>query len=875
MLNRSSRYFDTIQDDFKYASLIVSIGLFTISALTFLALISDLFGSQLIGTAGSSIATGLNYVFGVTLSFGVPLFCCSVSFVLWPRRIPKKFPLIAEGLFICMISLTGLLAVGAANQSPSESLARAGAIGTFLMHQDACNLTLYLGQVGTYLTFCSLLLVGIIVTTNRNPVESIKNIISAFKISDFLVRIKAVFFEPVLENKNAPSDDTDDEDDHLFESSPQKTYQKDFGRTTGRLFRATSPTLTNPPEPTLNFSAMDFSDQNSVLPVDGFLIEDNGSLPQTTDRFDSSFEAIDQPVIISKQEFQETQFDETSQISKHPTSQDLITSPPPSSELRATKTSDFPDAIPVTPFIDIYDLPETSLLNRPPRIDMSVNQDEARRGAEAIICTLDNFGVQVNVTNIVMGPSVTRYELQPAPGVKIERVTALENNLTMAMEAKHLRIIAPIPGKAAIGIEVPNKNVQPVFLSELLNCESFRASTAPLAFALGKTIDGQPRVLDLARMPHLLIAGTTGSGKSVCLNCVIVSILFHMPPSRVKIIMIDPKQVELSVYRDIPHLIAPVVTHPQNAAAALSWACEEMEERLYKMSQVGVRNIDGYNSYVNSQSTTSDKRESMPHIVVIIDELADLMLVAKKDVEDSIIRLAQKARAAGIHLILATQRPTVNVITGLIKSNFPARIAFQVASHIDSRTILDAKGAEALQGKGDMLFSTPGSLKPERIQGCYVSDAEVEAVAEFVRLQAKPQYRRDVLGEDEDDDISGDTSSPWDEERYQPATNSSRNNNGKRTRFPSSNGNSIINNMSDDDKSLYEESVKLVLTSKMASQSMLQRRLRIGFSKAGWLMDQMETEGIVGPSQNGRPRDILVDPDEYLYQRGWLEMQGD
>ena len=531
------------------------------------------------------------------------------------------------------------------------------------------------------------------------------------------------------------------------------------------------------------------------------------------------------------------------------------------------------------PIIDVYNLPEMDLLTAPPPVNNHANELEAHKRADAIVGTLADFDVPVTVTNIVMGPSVTRYEIQPSPGVKVERITALENNLTMAMEARQLRIIAPIPGKAAVGIEVPNKRVQPVFLSELLNSQAFRASTAPLAFALGKNIEGQPHILDLARMPHLLIAGTTGSGKSVCLNSIIVSILFHMPPDRVKMIMVDPKQVELSVYRDIPHLLAPVVTNPTNAAAALAWACEEMEERLTKMSKVNARNIDGYNSYVNSQRKKADPElVRMPHIVVIIDELADLMFVAKKDVEDSIVRLAAKARAAGIHLILATQRPSVDVITGLIKANFPARIAFQVASIIDSRTILDIKGAEALQGKGDMLLSQPGSMKPERIQGCYVSDAEVEAVAEYVRSQTAPDYLEAVATDSDEEGDEGavaedgsiEPAVPWNDDRYQPRGSASHSA-GRSFSSHGANGHSSnpAESMNEKDKDLYEQAIKLVFTHKMASQSMLMRRLRVGFTKAGWLMDQMEDEGLVGPSQNGRPRDLLVDPDELLAQRGW------
>lgn len=787
--------------EFKFVPLVTSIIFITISAAMLMALVSDMCNVQIIGKFGDIVAGSLNYVFGKYFALGVPGLLLCASFFLYPRRIPKQLPLIVEGGFLSLVSMLALIAVHVAHDAPQISLTRAGAIGTFLMHKNACNLTAFIGNVGSYLIFSALLLIGMILATNSNPIKSVHSLLKKFSFTGIADWVREKFTVQ-------DDEETFDNDEEGYEDTPKihpVTYtappppQEEFA--SRRLFRATAAVASN-------------ADVAPTAP---------------TEIVGKDFVSRDEPEVLA--------------ATPTPVSGcDIL--PPVSNRA----------------YIEVYDLPETSLLNKPPRIDMTANEAEAQRGANSIVTMLKEFGVNVIVTNIVMGPSVTRYEIQPAPGVKVERITALENNLTMAMEAKHLRIIAPIPGKDAIGIEVPNKNVQPVFLSELLNCESFRASTAPLAFALGKTIDGQPRILDLARMPHLLIAGTTGSGKSVCLNCVIVSMLFHMPPDRVKMIMIDPKQVELSVYRDIPHLLAPVVTHPQNAAAALSWACDEMEERLYKMSQIGVRNIDGYNSYIHAQPDTIDRPDAMPHIVVIIDELADLMLVAKKDVEDSIIRLAQKARAAGIHLILATQRPTVNVITGLIKSNFPARIAFQVASHIDSRTILDSKGAEALQGRGDMLFSVPGASKPERIQGCYVSDAEVEAVADFVRNQAKPEYNNSVLGEE--DDNGGD----WD--------NSSNNNgrsNGTARRRPTATNSAATAAMCEEDAGLYEEAIRLVLTSKQASQSMLQRRLRVGFSKAGWLMDQMENEGIVGPSQNGRVREFLVDPETFLRQRGWAD----
>lgn len=428
--------------------------------------------------------------------------------------------------------------------------------------------------------------------------------------------------------------------------------------------------------------------------------------------------------------------------------------------------------------------------------------------------TFKSFGITVRIVNVSVGPTITRYEIEPAPGVKVSRITNLSDDIALQLAASRIRIEAPIPGKSAIGIEVPNKTVSEVRLRDVIESDAFQKGTGGVKVALGEDIAGHPAVTDLTRMPHLLIAGSTGSGKSVCINSLIMSILYHSRPDDVKLILIDPKVVELSVYNGIPYLKTPVVTSPRQAAGALHWAVKEMEARYQLFSGSRVRDIGGYNE------AHPDKK--MPFIVIIIDELADLMQVASSDVEEAICRLAQKARAAGIHLVLATQRPSVDVITGVIKANIPSRISFAVSSQIDSRTILDMAGAEKLIGKGDMLFAPIGAAKPVRIQGAFVSDGEVEKVTDFIKKESLPA----PVKEEEPVDFS----LPEEKEG------------GGRSE--------------EADPLLYEAAEWVTDTGK-ASVSMLQRRFRIGYTRAGRLMDTLEEKGIVGPADGARPREVL------------------
>ena len=447
------------------------------------------------------------------------------------------------------------------------------------------------------------------------------------------------------------------------------------------------------------------------------------------------------------------------------------------------------------------------------------NGEEVAQNAMMLENVLSNFGITAKVVNATQGPTVTRYEIEPAPGVKVSRIVNLTDDIALNLAAQHIRMEAPIPGKSAIGIEVPNKTTEAVHLRDVLDCSDFKDARGGIPVGLGKDIAGKPVITDLAKMPHLLVAGTTGSGKSVCVNTLISSILFSRKPEEVKLLLIDPKMVELSIYNGIPHLMAPVVTDMKKAAAVLRWAVREMEARYKAFAASGKRDIKSYNE--------AHPKAAMPLIVLIIDELANLMMTAPDDIEESISRLAQMARAAGIHMVLATQRPSVNVITGSIKANVPSRISFAVGSQIDSRTILDMAGAEKLLGKGDMLFAPIGANKPIRVQGAFISDDEVEHLVEFVKAQREPEYDDTVTQEAE-----------------------------KETEKESSEENDIYRD------ELLERAVNLVMESGQASVSMLQRRFRIGYTRAARLVDTMEDLKIVGPSMGSKAREILMSPEQ-------------
>ena len=540
-----------------------------------------------------------------------------------------------------------------------------------------------------------------------------------------------------------------------------------------------------------------------------------------------------------------------------------IPTPLPDPIVRKEKKKDKEKDAPVQEAFDFiksegdYTTPPLSLLDVPPATSQKVDKDVLEMNSRLLVKKLADFGVDGEVVEICPGPVITMYEFFPGPGIKVSRIAGLSDDLSMALQALSIRIVAPIPGKGVVGIEIPNRTRETVFLRDIFNCEEFHKNKMKLPMALGKDTAGIPVVTDLARAPHLLVAGATGSGKSVSINTMILSILYTATPKDVRIIMVDPKMLELSIYEGIPHLLLPVVTNPKKAALALKWAVREMERRYRLMSDKGVRNIDSYNRKLEKEEKDNEEDKAnrvvtvdeieeafddpatefveeftpeaeplehghLPYIVVIVDELADLMMVAGRDLEEYIARLAQMARAAGIHLILATQRPSVDVITGLIKANFPARVSFQVSSKTDSRTILDCNGAETLLGNGDMLFLPPGTSKIQRLHGAFVSDAEVQRVVDFLKKQGKPVYDKSIMAMK-----PGDDKAAVDEDE-------------------------VI-----DDR--YDDAVALVAEAKQASISMVQRRLRIGYNRAARIIEKMEQEGIVGPSDGtSKPREVFL-----------------
>ncbi|GAA5415162.1 DNA translocase SpoIIIE [Paraliobacillus ryukyuensis] len=480
------------------------------------------------------------------------------------------------------------------------------------------------------------------------------------------------------------------------------------------------------------------------------------------------------------------------------------------------------ESLPTLPLTEMenvdYQLPSMTLLEEPKSQQNQRAKGEIQSTVRKLERTFQSFGVKARVTRVHVGPAVTKYEIYPEAGVKVSKIVNLHDDLALALAAKDIRIEAPIPGKSAVGIEVPNTEIATVSLREVL--ESKQAINGSiLSFVLGRDISGDAVVAELNKMPHLLVAGATGSGKSVCINGIITSILMRAKPHEVKMMMIDPKKVELNIYNGIPHLLTPVVTDPKKASRALKKVVSEMERRYELFSDTGNRNIEGYNDYIkryNQTSSSEEQQPQLPYIVVLVDELADLMMVASNEVEDAITRLAQMARAAGIHLIIATQRPSVDVITGVIKANIPSRIAFSVSSQTDSRTILDSGGAEKLLGRGDMLFTPVGSSKPTRIQGAFLSDEEVERIVDYCVEQQKAQYQEEMIPEEE----------------------------------------SEVKNEVDDE--LFDDAVQLIIEMQSASVSMLQRRFRIGYTRAARLIDAMEDRGIVGPYEGSKPRSVLV-----------------
>jgi S-DNA-T family DNA segregation ATPase FtsK/SpoIIIE len=516
--------------------------------------------------------------------------------------------------------------------------------------------------------------------------------------------------------------------------------------------------------------------------------------------------------------------------------EDAILKPPSKPRPQAPQE---PLPLPFTPDAE-YHRPSLALLDAPEHDVARVDEEALRKNSEVLEAKLANFGIEGKVVAVRPGPVITTFEIEPAPGVKVNRIVTLQDDLTMALRALGVRILAPVPGKAVVGIEVANARRENVYLSEILESQAFAECTSSLTLALGKDSVGKPVAADLARMPHLLLAGATGTGKSVSLNAMIMSILFKASPRDVRFVMIDLKMLELSLYEDLPHLLVPVVTDPKKAVVVLKNLVDLMNERYRILKDKGVRNVDSYNRLIErdeadaenvieltevvdegGEQATVVQHERMPKIIIIVDELADLMMTAGRQAEEPITRLAQKARACGMHLILATQRPSVDVITGLIKANFPARISFQVTARVDSRTILDCIGAERLLGSGDMLFLPPGTARVQRLHGAYVSEAEIRKVTNFVKHQGRPQYALELLEGEDEEEANGTP-----DEEY--------------------------------DDVMYDEAVRIVTETRQASISWVQRRLRVGYNRAARMVERMEREGVVSASEGGRPREVLA-----------------
>lgn len=539
-------------------------------------------------------------------------------------------------------------------------------------------------------------------------------------------------------------------------------------------------------------------------------------------------------------------------VENKPEEEEAPAAPAPAKPKKAEKMSDHEQAALNSEMdesqkspIPVYDYPPIDLLAQGKRTSAAGVENELRENSECLIDTLESFNIEAQIIGIVRGPSVTRFELSIPRGIKLSRITALSDDIALSLGAANVRI-APIPDKVAVGIEVPNKTVNTVYIRECIASPAFTNARSRLSFAVGKDITGKPVIGDIAKMPHMLIAGTTGSGKSVCINSMLISILYKSTPEEVRLIMVDPKMVELGNYNGIPHLLIPVVTDPKKAAGALNWAVGEMERRYKLFADHQVRNLVGYNDLMRAEKAKAEQEEGgtpeqyqvLPQIVIVIDELADLMMVAAKEVETSICRIAQKARAAGMHLVVATQRPSADVITGIMKANIPSRIAFAVASQIESRIILDTTGAEKLIGKGDMLYAPLGGGKPTRVQGCFISSEEIESVIAHIKKTSTAEYNEEILEHIERQAEQVD---------------------GK--------GGGSSGDPGEDEDEMIEEAIDVIMECRQASTSMLQRRLKLGYSRAARIIDQIEERGIIGPFEGSKPRQILISREE------WQEMK--
>lgn len=671
---------------------------------------------------------------------------------------------------------------GIKNIASMNSILNGGIIGYIF----AYPLFKFLGAIGSYIVYISLLIIATMLTfdiTLHDLCKEVKN--------------KSKKIKPIVEKKKDDNDYIDDTFIKVVEKNNNKNKNKDeFLNGVNNKIKILD-FMKNP--------EVDDLDEQTCIFDNDYISNDKSKEP-----YNSKNSKI-QKVSLNDENNNKYKNENTDNLFNEKVNKEI--------ENNIEKATNSENKTYVYPGLELLKINSSTNLNND-------DKQELMESADKLESTLESFGVDASVTRVTKGPSVTRFELQPSPGVKVSKIVNLSDDIALGLAATGVRIEAPIPGKAAVGIEVPNREQTPVFLREVLESDEFLNTNKKLAFSLGKDIGGKCVVGDLSKMPHTLIAGATGSGKSVCINTLIVSLLYKYSPDEVKLLMVDPKVVELSVYNGIPHLLVPVVTDPKKAAGALNWAVNEMTRRYKLFADSGARNIDSYNTLFEKGII----EEKLPYIVIIVDELADLMMVCPNDVEDYIGRLAQMARAAGMHLVIATQRPSVDVITGVIKANIPSRISFAVSSQIDSRTILDSGGAEKLLGKGDMLYYPVGSSKPLRVQGCFISEDEVERVVEFVKNEVeKVEYKEEII-----EHINNESDSS-------------------------------LNNIKDEDSDeLIDDAINIVVEYGQASTSFLQRRLRIGFNRASRIMDELEERGVISKKDGSRPRQVLVKKEDLI-----------
>lgn len=794
----------------------VEIILWVIIACALLLFVSNLGVGGVVGNAVSSFLFGLfgviAYVFPILLIIGSFFVVSNKSNLL---AIIKLFAGILFAVFLCVF-MALVSSTGEEIMTPMESYKYSyehkmggGIIGGF----GAYYLSRAFGIVGTYIIDIIMLIVSLVLITEKSAIKGFKDgghkVYETAKESNERYqeykRVRAEVKSRRIDNKvSGVSTDT------KIPAKPEHAFSDEMGELHGEQLEL--PNIKAERRTKLSSTDEETSGYAPLIP------EEERKEPKIVGDFVT--EEVQQEPVMERTSTRRTK----ATVEEIEKAVDNV-----ANEIIAEQ-----NALPEKEYI----FPPVSLLNQGNGRRSGNTQMQLRETAQKLEQTLKTFGVNVTVTDISCGPSVTRYEIQPEMGVKVSKIVNLADDIKLNLAAEDIRIEAPIPGKAAVGIEVPNKEKIAVSFRDLIESAEFRNSASKISFAVGKDISGQTKVADIAKMPHVLIAGSTGSGKSVCINTIIMSILYKADPKDVKLIMIDPKVVELSVYNGIPHLMIPVVTDPKKAAGALHWAVAEMTDRYQKFAEINVRDINGYNSRIDSIEVPEgqERPKKMPQIVIIVDELADLMMVASNDVEEAICRLAQLARACGIHLVIATQRPSVNVITGLIKANMPSRIAFAVTSGVDSRTILDMNGAEKLLGKGDMLFNPQGVPKPIRVQGAFVSDKEVADVVRFItEKNGNATYSTEVQQKLENIESSGNTTVSI----------------------------SDMDSQGDGRDSYFMEAAKIIIDKEKASIGMLQRYLKVGFNRAARIMDQLEEAGIVGPEEGTKPRKVLMSQEEF------------